>query len=104
MEVETITALLNAISDQHWPLVIALGITVVVAIMRRFVSVIKEKRKYIPYVILIITILSSVSTRMMQGIDLGKNVLPFVINGLLEGLVIGLTSMGWWSVGVKKVE
>jgi hypothetical protein len=104
MEVDTITSMLDAITNQHWPLAIALCITIVVAILRRFVAVVKDKRKYIPYIILITTILSSVSARMMQGIELDKNVLPFVINGLLEGLMVGLASMGWWSAGVKKVE
>lgn len=104
-EFDNIVPIFNALSNGHWILAIALIITVIVGVLRKYISYVRNNKKYLPYVILVTSILASTSTRVIQGIELGKgDIIPFLVQGLLEGTLVGLTSMGWWSVGVKKLE
>jgi len=102
-EVPSIGEFMDAIGNKHWPLVVALGLTIVVWVIRNFVKD-KVPTKYLPYLTLAIAVLSSTSARIIQAIS---NDVPWwqgLIQGILEGATIGWVAMGQWSSGVKKLS
>jgi hypothetical protein len=96
------SAFATALSDRHWPLVVALGVTIIVWFVR---YVVKDKlpAKSIPYILLICTVLSAASARIIQAISDNHTWWIAMIQGLLEGATIGVGSMGMWSAGAKNV-
>lgn len=94
--------LFQAIADRHWPLLVAIGLTFVVYFIR---GIAKEKipTKYLPCIVLGVAVLSAVAARMIDFITRGHTWWFGLIQGVVEGLAIGLPAMGWWSVGVKRI-
>lgn len=102
---ETVPDMTNfwqAISDNNWPLVVAIALTFLVYLIRN-ISKDKIPKKYLPYLTLGIAVVSSVSTRMTQYISEGMTWWHGLIQGFMEGLIIGLTAMGFWSSGIKNI-
>jgi hypothetical protein len=92
----------DAIQNRHWPLVVALGLTILVWVVR---YLLKEKfpSKYVPYVTVVCTVLGAISAGMIYAINSNHAWWHGVINGLLEGLSIALPALGIWSAGVKNI-
>lgn len=90
----------EAITNQHWPLAVALGVTILVWFVR---YVIKDKIpiKIIPYVMVACTVLSAAAARIIQAVSDNQTWWTAMIQGILEGLTVGLGSMGMWSAGMK---
>jgi len=95
-------AFFEAIGDKHWPLAVALGLTIVVWFVR---YVLKEKFPgyLVPYVTVGCTVVGAVATGMIQSINADSAWWQGAVNGLLSGLSIALPSLGIWSAGAKKV-
>jgi hypothetical protein len=92
----------QAITDNHWPLAVALGLTFLIWFLRFFVKD-RVPNKYLPYVVLGIGVLGAVSSRMVQFINNDRPWWQGLIQGFAEGLAVSLPSMGWWSVGLRKL-
>lgn len=92
----------GAIQEQHWPLVVAIGLMFVVWILRRFVKD-KVPPKALPYIALTIAVLGTTASRMIQFINAGTTWWHGMIQGILEGATIGFSAMGMWSSGGKKL-
>lgn len=97
-----VASFIDAITNRSWPLVAALGLTIVVWIFRYFL---KEKfpSKYVPYVTLGITVVAAIATGMIQAINNERVWWQGLITGLVQGLSIGLPALGIWSAGAKNV-
>ena len=98
-----ITAFVEALSGQHWPLAIAFGLTIMVWILRNFVKD-RVPTKIIPFIVLGIAVVSAVGAKMIEVITTGSG--PWwqgLIVGLIDGFSVGLPAMGYWSVGLKKL-
>lgn len=92
---------MEALGERHWPLAVALGVTILVWVIR---YVIKDKIpvSIIPYVMLACTVLSTGAARIIQAVSENHTWWMAMIQGLLEGATVGLGSMGMWSAGMKK--
>lgn len=90
----------EALENKHWPLVVAIGVTIVVWFIR---YIFKEKlpKKYLPYIMMGCIVLSGAATRIIQFADESKPWWQGMIQGLLEGITVGSASMGLWSAGGK---
>lgn len=93
---------IEALNNRHWPLAVALGVTIVVWFIRYVISD-KIPSHIIPYVMLACTVLSSVSCRIIQAVSDNHTWWTAAIQGLLEGATIGFGSMGIWSAGGKAI-
>ncbi len=93
---------LEALSSQHWPLAVALGVTILVWFVR-YVAKDKIPPKAIPYVMLACAVLSGGAARIIQAVSDNHTWWTAMIQGILEGATVGLGSMGMWSAGAKKV-
>src|SRR4030042_6311273 len=92
-----LTGFWEAIGAQHWPLAVGIGLTVVVWVCRSLV-IKKISKRALPWVSVSVAVVGMVSTRMIQAI--GNNV-PWwhgMVEGILEGVTVGLTSLGYWDV------
>lgn len=94
-----------AIGAKHWPLAVGLGLTVVVWIVRSFVTH-KIPKKVLPWVTLGIAVVGTAGTRMAQAIG---NELPWwqgMVQGIFEGMTMGFMAIGWWDTKqtIKKRE
>lgn len=101
-EIPNIPSFLEAVSNKHWPLVVAFGVTFVVYFVRVFIKD-RLDSKSVPWVILGCTIMSTASARIIQSISQDGMWWHGLIQGILEGATIGLSAMGFWSAGVKNV-
>lgn len=93
----------SALSSRNWPLVVAFGLTFVVYVIR---SVTKDKAvpvKYVPYLTLGLAVFGAVAARIIEFVSSNHTWWHGLIQGVVEGAIVGLSAMGWWSVGVKKV-
>lgn len=99
--VPDITPLYDAVTLKNWGLVVAIGLTLVVWIIRN-ISLDTIPKKYLPIITLVFSILPTVSARMVQCITADTSIWKGVIQGIIEGATIGLTAMGIWSSGLKK--
>jgi hypothetical protein len=97
-----VDGLMSAINQRHWPLVVAFAVTIVVWIVR---YVIKDRipTKYWPYIVAGTSILFAGATGIIQAVEVNHTWWIGMIRGLLEGATIGLTSLGLWSAGGKKI-
>lgn len=92
------TGFMTAITTKHWPLAVAIGVTLAVWIIR-MTSNDWIPRKYIPRVLLGCTVVAAVASRMIQALTSGSSVwYEAMIQGLMEGLSIALPAMGISSV------
>lgn len=87
----------TALADKNWPIVVGVGLTVVVWLIRKYVFA-ELPKKYLPIVVLVIPMISSASARMIQFAGEGKMWWQGLIQGLFEGLMIGFTAMGTWDI------
>lgn len=90
------TELFDAIASQNWPLVVALGLTIVVYLAR---GIVKDKipKKYVPWITLSVAVVSSIAARMVEHINANHPWWYGLVQGLPEGAIIGFGAMGWWS-------
>ena len=95
-------SLIDAINQRHWPLVVAITVTFGVWFLR---FVIKEKlpSKYVPIVTLISTVLLGSATGIIQAAQMNHTWWIGLIHGFLEGMSVGLSAMGVWSVAGKSI-
>jgi len=100
--VPDVGAFADALGARHWPLVAALGLTIVVWVFR---VVLKGKfpAMVVPWVTLSVTVVGAIATGMIQAINAEFPWWQGLINGAVQGLSIGLPALGIWSAGVKKI-
>jgi len=92
----------EALQNKHWPLAIALGVTIIVWFVR-YIFKDKLPKHVIPYAMLACIVLSAVSTRIIQFAGESKPWWQGLVQGLLEGVTVGFSSMGLWSAGGKAI-
>jgi hypothetical protein len=92
----------TAMGDQHWPLAVGIGLTLLVWLVRTFVKH-KLPPKVIPYVTLGLAVIGTAGSRMVQAINTGVPWWQGLVQGVLEGATVGFSAMGWWSTGMKKL-
>ena len=95
-----VDGLFSAITAKNYPLAIAFGFSIIVFIVRKLSPDKLFPPNIVPYVVLIIAIISGVATGIIMSDDIWYH---GMIKGLLEGLTAGLMSMGIWSGGLKSI-
>ena len=92
----------TAMGEQHWPLAVGIGLTLIVWLVRTFVKH-KLPPKVIPYVTLGLAIIGTAGSRMVQASNTGVQWWQGAVQGVLEGATVGFSAMGWWSAGMKRL-
>jgi hypothetical protein len=87
----------SALGERHWPLAIGLGVTLLVWASRSFV-VHKLPKESLPWVTLVLAIIGTGATRMVQSISGGVAWWQGMVQGVLEGATMGFAAMGWWDI------
>jgi hypothetical protein len=86
-----------AISAQNWPLAVGIGLAVVVWAARKWI-VKKLPKKALPWVTLALAICGTTGTRIVQFNSEGRPWWQGMIQGILEGSLMGFAAMGMWDV------
>jgi hypothetical protein len=86
-----------AISAQNWPLAVGIGLTVIVWAARKWI-VKKLPKKALPWVTLALAICGTTGTRIVQFNSEGRPWWQGMIQGILEGSLMGFVAMGMWDV------
>jgi hypothetical protein len=92
--------LMKAINDRHWPLIISFTLMFAIWFVR-YIFHSKLNAKYIPYIVVGCSIVSATTTRIVQFVGNNQTWWHGMIQGFIEGVTIGGTSMGLWSAGGK---
>lgn len=100
--VPDVSTFYDAIVNKNWPIVVALGMTIVVWVIR-YVAKDKIPSSIIPYVLIGCTVLSGASARIIYAVTNNQTWWHGMIQGLLEGAMVGWMSMGIYSTGIKKL-
>ena len=98
---DTLT-LLQSIQDRNWPVVISAGFTLIVWIFRNLIRD-RMPTQHLPYITLSIAVFTAIAMRTSQQAESGNIWWHGTVQGLVEGITVGLCSMGVWSVGAKRV-
>ena len=96
------SSFLEALSNQHWPLAVAFGVTILVWFVR-YVAKGKISVKAVPYVTLACVVLSGGAARIIQAVNDNHTWWIAMIQGIFEGTTVGLGSMGIWSTAGKNL-
>jgi len=86
-----------AITAQNWPLAVGIGLTILVWAARKWI-VKKLPKKALPWVTLALAICGTTGTRIIQFNSEGRPWWQGLIQGLLEGSLMGFAAMGMWDV------
>jgi hypothetical protein len=101
VDVPVVDQFWTAIVSQNWPLAFGFGLTIVVWIGRRFV-IKKIPKKALPWITLALAVFGTAGTRIIQFSSETRPWWQGLVQGAIEGTLIGLTAMGVWDIKQTK--